>query len=267
MMATRALEFLDQRAWAALRFVDVIGRAVLSPVGVTGTPVIKATPNRLGLTVITHVDGFDAYEDGFASPPANPAIGSVPVALDVTPADSGLAPRRILLALPRDAAGNNAANANSLFQPVDVTLLPTPGFQLTGLTAGLRVTVTRTTDGALIEGALVRLSVMPNGPEARAITNAAGEALVVAAGLPLFSVSGPKVVGDHPATVDVVVVPQLARFHPLGANDVANGAPFSDPDTLEAQPNAKASATKAVRVAAGRTLATRLQWAPPPPPP
>ncbi|HEX3407863.1 MAG TPA: hypothetical protein VHS81_11550 [Caulobacteraceae bacterium] len=265
-MAALSYDLLDRRALAALRFVDATGAPVLSPVAVTGGGA-RVVRTRSGLAAVLAAPGLEAHESAFETPPAAPAIGSVTVQLDVRPASGELAARRFALKLPRDPDLANAATAASLFQPVDVALLPTPRARVSGLVAALLVTVRRSDDQRRIAGALVRLRPDGGLPEARAITNMAGDALLIVAGAPL-STPGPgaTTLPDVGGQLDAIVDPNLAQF--ASDSDVAASpaAPWPglllDPDDIEARLAGAATAASVVRIACGQIRTASLAWTP-----
>jgi hypothetical protein len=271
-MTTVTWEYADRRVLAALRFVDVLGRAPRGPVTIRANGLRYVRP-RPGEIVITGAPGLEAYATSFTTPPATPAIGSVAVPLDLWPADPALAPRRFGLTLPRDPDPANAGTAGSLFQPIVVPLLPAPSATPPGLAAALRVVVIRSTDNARIEGALVR--VRPSGglPESRALTGPSGEAVLLVPSLPLASPgSGGTVVGDMAADLDAIVDPSLARFNALPDLDAARATalartgPLIDPDDLESRLSGSATVARSIRIAAGETRIPsppEIFWSPP----
>lgn len=266
-MVAVGFELLDRRALALLTFVDALGAEVVAPVSVVGAGV-RSFAKRPGAVVITAAPGFKDYAAAFDP---LPAVAAASVPLDLRPHDPALAPRRIALALPRDPDPDPARTKlpGSLFQPVEITLLPTPLSELRGLTAAFSVSVRRATDNARVEGALVRLRPEGGRPEARALTDAAGEALLLVPGVPLASPGAGAVVRpDIGADLDAVVDPALARFHAdadLGpARDAARqrNEGFIDPDDLAARLGAAATPAQAVRIEAGRTRTAAIMWTP-----
>lgn len=267
-MAARAFDLLDRRVLAALTFVDVLGQPVRTPVAVVSEGARFFT-RRPGELVLAHAPGLEAHTMAFVSPPTAPGVGSLRLVLDLLPADPAYAARRFALPLPRDPDPAHAAQPDSLFRPVEVPLLPGPRAMAGGLSAGLVVTVLHT-DGRRVEDALVRLRPSGGRPPTRALTDAAGDALLLVAGIPLASPgAGATVTPDVAGEIDVIVDPDQARFHRLTELDEARLAQaarsqgFVDPDDLETRLAGEASAPQAVRLAAGRTGTARIEWAPP----
>ena len=267
-MLARAFDVLDRRAIALLTFVDALGARVASPVSVQGDGIALFV-KRPGALVLAAAPGFAAYTAAFDPIPAAPGVGSVEVQLDIRPSDPAHAVRRFVLGLPRDPDPANAALATSLFQPVEVPLLPTPLASITGLAAALSVNVRRADDGRRVEGALVRLRPEGGRPEARAMTDAAGDALLLVPGVPLASPGAGAVVrADIGGAIDAVVDPALARFHRPEEIGAARDAAarrlrgFIDPDDLAGRLGAAATPPQDVRIEAGRTRTATIAWTP-----
>jgi len=269
MMAVQAWEFLDRRALASMIFTDAVGRPVLTPVRVTA-PGVRLLIKRPGELVVLDAPGFAPHAAAFEAPPAMPAIGSATVQLDLVPADPALGSRRFAMVLPRDPDPAHAANANSLFRPIEVVLLPAPSGTLTGLVAALRVNVTRSDDGRRIEGALLRLRPEGGRPQTLALTDAAGDALLLVPGVPLSSPGmGGVVLADIGAELDAVIDPDLVRFHAAEnlmaarADAAARTTSLIDPDDVEARLGGSAIGTQALRIAAGQSRTAAIAWVPP----
>jgi hypothetical protein len=266
-MVAVTFELLDRRALALLTFVDALGNEVTSPVSVAGEGV-RFFAKRPGALVITDAPGFAGYAAAFDP---LPAVAATTIQLDLRPADPALSPRRFGLALPRDPDPDPARTIlpGSLFQPVQVTLLPTPLSELRGMTAAFSVNVRRATDNARVEGALVRLRPEGGRPEAHAMTDAAGDALLLVPGVPLSSPGAGAVVRpDIAADLDAVVDPALALFHAdadlAAARDAARRRMqgFIDPDDLATRLGAAATPAQTVRIQAGRTRTATISWTP-----
>ncbi len=261
-------EYSDRRILAALRFFDTLGNPARGPVTIV-SPGVRFFVHRPGEVIVTDAPGFDGYAAAF---PAAPSVGPVTVPLDLWPSDPALGPRRFALTLPRDPDPANAAAPASIFQPVVVTLLPATPATAPGQAAALRVIVMRSTDNARVQGALVRLR--PAGlPQARALTGADGEAVLLVPGVPLSTPGGGgTVVGDIAADLDAIVDPALATFNALTSLDAARAAadartgPLIDPDDLETRLAGSAVAARSVRIAAGQTripTPPQIVWTPP----
>jgi len=257
-------EFLDRRALAAVQFVDVTGAPVVSPMAVAAegaTFVLKGG----GQVAVMTAPGLGAHSTAFEAPPSTPALGTVTLQVDVFPADRALAARRFALALPRTPAPGQQGAPGSLFRPVEVELLPSPCAALSGLAAALSVTVRRASDNRRIEGAVVRLRPEGGRPAARAVTDAAGDALLLIPGAPLSSPGpGGTVLPDIAGQLEAFVDPDLARFTAdadLGeARATPRAGPPLDPDDILARITAFASGT--VRIASGQIRTAAIAWSP-----
>lgn len=266
-MSARAIELLDRRILAAIRFVDALGRQTRAPVSIVSPDGARLFQKRPGEWIISEAPGLAAYAAAFDAPPAAPPAGSIAVRLDCKPVDPAFSPRRFAIRLPRDPDPDSAA---SLFRPIDLVLLPSPVAAFSGLAATLRVNVARADDGRLIEGALVRLRPDGGRPQARALTDAGGEALLLAGAIPIASPGpGAVVAGDFGASLDAIVDPALARFHaPADVMEARRDAgrrrrDFIDPDDVEARLAGAATPLQAIRIAAGATRVAAIKWSPP----
>lgn len=232
-------DLLERRALALLTLIDVFGRPVLGQVHLSG-PGLRIVAKGSGRHAVISAAGFSDYESAFAAPPATPAIGSKSFRIDLRPADSGLAPRSVTIKLPRDPDPAKAATAGSLFAPVPVVLLPAPQCPVPASAAALRVTVRKKNDGRRVAGALVRVSSAGGTFKARAVTDAAGEALVIVPHFPL-SHTGPggQIDSALDAKATVVADPDAVRLIADGAvaaerrAALAASGGFLDPDALE----------------------------------
>lgn len=256
MSAALRFEIVQEDVLAALRLVDdVSGRAVTDAVLLQAPGMVLRRKRSGDLLVMS------------AAPPAGGGDGHP---IDLRPLGGAFMPRRFVLHLPRDADPAHAQAAGSLFQPALVRLLPAPGYPLGANLAALRVTVRRATDQARIGNALVRLApALATLAKARALTDAAGEALLVLSGVPLSSPGpGATVLGDVGAALDVLVDPAVATFTADADLDAARAAAdarstgFADPDDIEARLGAAAPAGTPVRIAAGAVGLAVLPWVP-----
>lgn len=258
-------DLLERRALALLTLIDVFGRPVLGQVRLTG-PGLRTVAKGGGRYAVISAKGFADYESGFAAPPAAPAVGSTNLRIDVRPADGALAPRSATLKLPRDPDPAKATTADSLFAAIPVVLLPAPQSSIPSSSAAVRVTVRAKNDGRRVAGALVRVSSTGGTFKARAVTDAAGEALVIVPQFPL-SHTGPG--GQMDSALDakatVVADPDTVR---LVADDavaaerraaLAATSGFLDPDALDAALPAPGGGT-AVKLSTRAIATLNLEW-------
>jgi hypothetical protein len=254
MSATLHYEWIEERVLAGLRFVDAATGAQVSSAVALTAPDLRLIRKRSGDVVVLSAD---------------PAGGpSYPI--DARGRTGEYARRRYMLHLPRDPDPNNAASAGSLFQPAPVPMFPGPRYPISGNLALVRVTVRRSTDNARIGGALVRLTPSLSAvPAARALTDIAGEALLVVPGVPLSGPGpGATVVAAFDAAAIVLVDPALATFTADAALDTARAADvsridgFADPDDIEARLGGAAPPSANVQISAGRMVFALLTWTP-----
>ena len=235
---------LDRRVLAALRFRDAVtGATVAGPLDVRA-PGARWIRNRRGWWVLAQAPGLEAHTAAFRAPPAAPAVGSVPLAVRVADPAGRYLPRVAALALPRDPDPAKAAKPESLFQPVEIDLFPSPAASVSPNWAVLRVSASGA-DGPLA-GALLRVvrKASPSTVLGRGMTDARGEALVAVAGIPVTTWEegqGSVLATEVEARVDL--------FWQAGA-----GPP--DPDALGKIK--KATKTATVKLASGRDAVLRM---------
>jgi hypothetical protein len=234
---------LDRRVLAALRFRDAVtGATVAGPLDVRA-PGARWIRNRRGWWVLAQAPGLEAHSAAFLVPPA-PAVGSVPLVVRVADPAGRYLPRVAALALPRDPDPAKAAKPESLFQPVEIDLFPSPAAPVSPNWAVLRVSASGA-DGPLA-GALLRVvrKASPTTVLGRGMTDARGEALVAVAGIPVTTWEegqGSVLATEVEARVDL--------FWQAGA-----GPP--DPDALGKIK--KATKTATVKLASGRDAVLRM---------
>jgi hypothetical protein len=260
-MAMLAPDLLDRRALALLRLVDVAGRPVPGPVRIEGGGV-RTVAKGDGCFALLEARGFETYTASFDPIAAAP---TKTIRLDLTPSAPDVAPRSFGLKLPLNP---DPQAPSSLFEPKPVELLPSALAGRSGSACTVRVSVRRSDDERLIEGALVRARSADGAFAARAVTDARGEACLLFPFLPL-SFPGGTIGAKQPARVVVDVDPDVARFHApaeAGAANEAVGRRTSghpDPDSLAAAAPAPDFAAGAqASLSAGRESSVRLEWNP-----
>lgn len=239
-----SVEMLDRRVLAALRFRDAVtGATVAGPLDVRA-PGVRWIRNRRGWWVLAQAPGLEAHTRAFMAPPAAPAIGSAALVVRVADPAGRYLPRVAALALPRDPDPAKAAKPESLFQPLEVDLFPSPAAPVSPNWAVLRVSASGA--GGPLAGALLRVvrKASPTTVLGRGMTDARGEALVAVAGIPVTTWEegqGSVLATEVEARVDL--------FWQAGA-----GPP--DPDALGRIK--KATKTAAVKLASGRDAVLRM---------
>ena len=262
--ALRERERVEERVLGALRFLDATTLVPLAtPMTVTGAGA-SFVRNRSGLYVISEWTELASHATAFDAPPALPNVGEAPpLDLSIVEPSGRYLPRRIRLALPRDPNPGNAAAAGSLFRAIDVPVYPSPQAAVATNWTVLRVSVTETASGDALGGALVRVTA--NGTVlTRGLTDWRGEALVPVAGVPVTTWStepGAVVVTEIPATLEAVFDPGAGRRTPASvvrAGPPPPGQPLVDPDAIESARAGLPQVSRAVQLAAGRSLALPL---------
>lgn len=259
-------DLLDRRALALIALVDPFGRPLAGPAQLTGEG-LRTVAKPGGLWAVLACSGLEAHATAFESAPAGPVQGSVDCAIDIRPADGALAPRRAVVPLPRDPDPAHRGEADSLFAAVAIALLPSPRCPVPGTSAAVRVTVRKRNDGRRVANALVRVASDNGQFAARAVTDAAGEALLIVPDFPMsFTGGGGSVVDGLPAKVTAVADPATAVLVEdagalaalTGASGMRSGWP--DPDALaDAFPVPAAGAVN-VRLSTRIVATTEVEW-------
>ncbi len=259
----RELERVDTRVLGALRFVDAgTGTDIVTPLTLRALEgSARFVRNRSGLHVIAQWSALAAHGASFTEPPATPAVASLPLPIAVRDETGRYLPRRVSVALPRDADPAHAADAGSLFRPLTVPLYAASASTTGANWSVLRATVREAATGDALGGALLR--VRRNGTVmARGLTDGRGEALVPLVGVPRQTVGQ----DDQAVVVDEITVSVEAIFDPasgtrLPAAALAAGArppvPEVDPDVLDAD-NTLPHTAQSLAVAARRSQSLTL---------
>lgn len=251
----RELEHQDQRVLGALALVDAstgaaIDRALELRVLGPGHAVLRR--NASGLVVIREWSQLAAHASAFDAPPEAPAIRpSLRVAVR-DPLGQYL-PRLASITLPRDPSPEQAASADSLFQPLRVPMYPAAGAATGNNWSLLRVSLHASDNGDALGGALLR--VRRNGTVlARGLTDARGEGLVAVVGVPVTTFSDDEnavVVSEIEVELDAVFDRAMGLRTPRGVASVAT--PWVDPLDLEARADTLPRASTSLFIAARRT--------------
>jgi hypothetical protein len=255
----RERERVEQRVLGALRCVDAPTLVPVEQPFTFEAEGVRLLRNLSGLVVIREWTELAAHAVTFEAPPAEPPTGSLSLEITVRDPSGRYLPRRIRLALPRDPRPERAAEPDSLFVPIDIAMYPSTSAPVGANWVELRVTVTEAASGDALGGALLRV-VSEGRVLARGLTDWRGEALVPVAGVPVTTWStepGAVVVSEIPATLETVFDPASGRRTPAAAvhaGQTPPALPLVDPDAIEAARAGLPQATRAVQLAAGRSL-------------
>jgi hypothetical protein len=261
-----APDLLDRRALALIALVDPFGRPLHGPVRISGEG-LRAAAKPGGRWAILAAKGLEAHAGAFAAAPGSPAQASVACAVDIRPADGGLAPRRALVPLPRDPDPGHQGEADSLFEPVTIALLPSPRCLIPATAAAVRVTVRKRNDGRRVANALVRVASDNGQFAARAVTDAAGEALVIVADFPMTFTGGGGSVADGlagkvtaVADPDSAVLVEDAQALAALAGAAGRSSGWADPDALAEAFPVPAAGAVAVRLSTRAVATVAVEW-------
>jgi hypothetical protein len=265
MTAMLSPDLLDRRALALIALVDPFGRPLTTPAALSGAG-LRTVAKPGGRWAILAAAGLEHHVDAFQEAPTSPAKGAVKLALDIRPYDGALAPRRTIVALPRDADPGHREQADSVFQPVPVALLPGPTCRVPATSAAVRVTVRKRGDGRRVANALVRVASNNGQFSAQSVTDAAGEALVIIPSFPLaFTGGGGSVADELPAKAtavadaDTAVLVADAEVAAARARAAGQVGGFADPDALAAAFAVPASGTN-VRLSVREIATADVEW-------
>lgn len=268
MTTMLAPDLLDRRALALIALVDPFGRPLVGSAQLRGEG-LRTVAKPGGRWAVLAYAGLEAHVGAFAAAPGSPAQGSVACAIDIRPADGGLAPRRAVVPLPRDPDPAHKDQADSLFAPVTIALLPSPRCAIPATSAAVRVTVRKRNDGRRVANALVRVASDNGQFAAQAVTDAAGEALVIVAQFPMsFTGGGGSVADGLPGTVTAVADPATAVLvddaEVLAALAGAAGqdAGWADSDALADAFPVPATGAAAIRLSTRAVATTEVEWRP-----
>lgn len=183
------IEVIEQRVLAAFRFVDRPTGDILTRRFEVSAPGVKFIRNRSRQYVIASAPGLRSHTESFESPPPIPPVGSITVNIQVTDPLKKYLPRMAHLTLPRNANPEESENPDSLFQPIDIALYPSPNAPLRPNWSTVRARVVRVGSGDSripVAGSLLRIIKTSNNEVfASGISDERGEALIIIPGVPI----------------------------------------------------------------------------------
>ncbi len=273
-------ENLDRRYLGALKCIDRAAGFHLTRLIRVSSDDLVFIRNRSNLYVIKTAAGLEPHLDAFDAAPDAPPAGSLSFDVDVVDPSHRYLPRRIAIALPRDADPANADNDDSIFKPIEVPLYPSPNASLAANWTAVRVSVTRDVAGSApvpVAGALLRvIRNSDNAVLSSGLTDQRGEGLVIVPGIPITQFAddqddgggsggggppgggppgGGPPGGFEPPTP--VVVSEIAGRLEVS---VATGTEWpANPDILEANHAANRVATETLTLRTGQTERVAVQ--------
>lgn len=220
-------ELIRQRVLGAIRFLDGTTQEKVERQLAVTAPNALVRPNRSALYVI-----WDAPNGGVVFTVSDPA--------------GGYLARKFSLVLPRDPDPAHADQPTSIFQAVDVALLPSPTAFTSPGWAVIRASVKNTATDAGLSGALVLVTRTSDGKQlAAGMSDSRGESLVRVPGVPVTTFDSGSV------TATEIDVNLQAVFDPT-LTDVP------DPDDLAARKNTLPSVTAPTKLSSGGLLVVKL---------
>lgn len=262
-LALREFERIEQRVLGALEFVDAttgarIRKSLRLRVPASAEPA-RFVRNPSDLYVLRDWPPLAAHEAEFLQPPAAPVVASLALTLAVDDPDGEFVSRSLTMRLPRDPDPTHRGSADSLFNAQRVELMRAAGAALGANWSRVDVRVAAQGDDAALGGALVELRDSGGALLARGLSDWRGEAMVAVAGVPVTTWSsgeGDPVSSETAATLRVFFVPALGSVTPRAAvlaGRPPTPLPAPDPDLLAAHPDALATPSLDLLIAARRT--------------
>ncbi len=254
----------DSRVLGAIRWIDAISRAPIpAPLVAVASPphadTLRFVRNHSGLSVITHAFGLEAYTETFDLDALRPADRVTPLTLqiegEVSDPTGTYLPRKFTLALPLNpsptltAAGTRPPN--SLFEPVELELLPAPAARVPAGWAQVRVLI-QNAEGQPIPHALARVvATADDSPLGYGQSDGRGETLIAIPGLKNFA---PGATEDEVVTIETAARLEVVLPPDESPTDwtVLRASPVAAPSDIDGEP---------LNLSPGRTYSRRYPFA------
>jgi hypothetical protein len=249
-------ERVDSRVLGAVRWVDAVTeRAIPLPLAVSA-PDLHFVRNLSGLSVIVSATGLDTYEHYFdlSTMPAEERVADLSREFSASVSDPTgcYLPRAFKIKLPRltnpPRQPDGSRPASSIFDPIDISLLPASMTRVASGWAQVRVSA-RSTAAHPLKNLYLRL-VATSGDKVlgRGMTDARGEGLVIVPGLKLFA---PGETDDEVTTSETE-----ARLEAIeaGSDDVIDWTELDEPSVTPAD-------TLTLNLQAGKTYSVKYSEA------
>jgi len=200
------IERVEQRVLGALRLIDRVTQMPLTRPLHIGSSKASLVRNARGYYVVNQAHGLENHVASFQKLPAAPALESKTYRFEIIDPLGRYLPRLLDLRLPRDPDPTHAADAGSLFRPVDVAMYPASIAPLSHNWSTLRISVARASNHAPVRGALLRvIDAADDRLLASGISDPQGEALVIVPGVPITKFADEENDGDGIGEPPVVV--------------------------------------------------------------
>jgi len=185
MNGIRVKEEIDRRYLGAVLFVDHATKGVVRRSFDIEAKGLHFFTNPSALHVISSAAGLESHIHSFTAPPDQPGIGSTFFDLTVSDPLQKYLPRIKRIALPRNP---DPQADDSLFAVVEVAMFPGAAASVRPNWSIVRAAVSLADPERPLPGSLLRLVREEDGKLiASGLTDRRGEALIIAAGLPVHN--------------------------------------------------------------------------------
>jgi hypothetical protein len=264
-------EYVDRRVLGALVCIDRATGAQLNRSVRVSSDDLCFIRNRSNLYVIKSAPGLENHVDSFSAAPALPATGSLAFTVDISDPTFEYLPRSVAINLPRDANPGNAANQDSLFNPINVPLYAAPNANVMANWSTVRVSVERDdVELGLVPAPGALLRVIRNSDDAvlsSGISDQRGEALIIVPGVPITLFADDELDDDSDTDDDdLPVTPPIPA--PVVVSEIAARLEVSfatettwptNPDLLELNHSTNLVATESLTLRTGRMEKVAIQ--------
>jgi hypothetical protein len=206
------VEAAEQRVLGAVRFVDATNHVPIARRFRVHARGVRFANGPRQLALIVRATGFDDYIAAFGPP--LPDVAATSFAATVHDPAGQYLPRAFSIDLPRSTV---PTDPSSVFQPLDVALLPGATAPINASWAQARITIRVAGSSALRPNVLARAVGPGEAPGTERLlgigmSDARGEALVVLPSAPFTrpnSGAGPAMTGEIPLRLELVPLPLL----------------------------------------------------------
>jgi hypothetical protein len=181
----RVKEEIDRRYLGALLFIDQVTKGVVRRSLDIEANGLGFVANLSSLHVILSAAGLESHTVSFLSPPDEPEVKSMVFNLTISDPLHKFLPRTKRIDLPRNPDPKEEYN---LFTPIEVVMFPAATASLSPNWSVIRASVFKDASEQPLRGSLLRLTREEDGGLiASGLTDQRGEALIIAAGIPVHN--------------------------------------------------------------------------------